>query len=101
MVVVTVVVVIVVVIVVVSVVVGCHRRYHHCDCCCCLLLSSSSSLLLLLLLEAITHIEKLIGGSSIHPTMVPFAMVVDRTFGEIDWRQQIQVDPNKGCHHVD
>ena len=39
-------------------------------------------------MEAITHIEKLIGGSNIHPTMVPFAMVVDSTFGEIDWWQQ-------------
>ena len=76
-------------------------------------------------MESITHIEKLIGGSNIHLTMVPFAMVVDSTFGEIvggsnihptmvpfvlvvdstfgdiDWRQQIHVDPNKGCHHVD
>ena len=32
-----------------------------------------------------THIQKLIGGSNIHPTMVPFAMVVDSTLGEIDW----------------
>ena len=45
-------------------------------------------IIVVVVVAAIKHVEKLIAGSNIHPTMVPFAMVVDSTFGEIDWWQQ-------------